>query len=308
MNDPIKTAFSRYCHGYTNNKMDCRTVDCCLRHVRAVKPTATHFFFREEGNFHCAACPLTYKGHPTTGTGHQNSKINIYTIPKSFKGARRVAFNRHCNSYTKSTNAHKTVEACLAYIKKSEPAAKHFFFNEEGFQCAACPATYAGTNARTTVKNSNCYTYEIEGTQSTDMSKAAFHGQTYMVHRIRIRNRKDCCGQRLASSSVRVVFQGKEIECGKLPARTENGKWYEVSCKGNMVGDSVKVVTTRNEYLSMTGIEVFGFRVQMKVRTTTHTKSSSKVTKHTTTTRVTTRSSYSYTCKNSDRMTAGEKL
>jgi len=41
-----------------------------------------------------------------------------------------------------------------------------------------------------------------------------------------IRNRRDCCGQRLALTRVLI----DNAECGKTPARTANGRWDTVRC------------------------------------------------------------------------------
>jgi len=46
------------------------------------------------------------------------------------------------------------------------------------------------------------------------------------VKSVKILNRKDCCGDRLRNTEVRVG----RYSCGKLPAKTETGKWYEVKC------------------------------------------------------------------------------
>ena len=57
-----------------------RTVADCAAWSAKADPSAKHFFFREEGNYHCSPCPLSYKGHATQGTGYQNSKIYTYDI------------------------------------------------------------------------------------------------------------------------------------------------------------------------------------------------------------------------------------
>jgi hypothetical protein len=125
-------------------------------------PGATHFFFREEGNYHCAACPRSYKGHPTAGTGHQRSKIYTWALPKGFNGATRVAWNRYCTGYKKSDFKKRTVEQCLAWVRSVDPSAKHFFFRSEGnYHCSPCPSSYAGSNTGTGVQNSHIYTYAI---------------------------------------------------------------------------------------------------------------------------------------------------
>jgi hypothetical protein len=78
-------------------------------------------------------------------------------------------------------------------------------------------------------------------------------GRDYWVDRVRIRNRRDCCGSRLAGTEV---FIGGE-KCGKVEAGTSNGKWYTVKCQEDIKGNQITLKTTRNEYLSISGIEVF---------------------------------------------------
>jgi len=78
-------------------------------------------------------------------------------------------------------------------------------------------------------------------------------GRDYWVDRVRIRNRRDCCGSRLAGTEV---FIGGE-KCGKVEAGTSNGKWYTVKCQQDIKGNQITLKTTRNDYLSISGIEVF---------------------------------------------------
>lgn len=79
-------------------------------------------------------------------------------------------------------------------------------------------------------------------------------GNKHVVHKVEIKNRGDCCGQRLA---LTIVMIGN-VECGKLPKRTENGKWYTVTCTTPIQGGMVKLITQRNEFLSIAGIRVHG--------------------------------------------------
>jgi hypothetical protein len=55
--------------------------------------------------------------------------------------------------------------------------------------------------------------------------KASFGGN-YWIDRVRILNRRDCCGDRLAKTSVLI---GNTV-CGQVEQGTQNGKWYEVKC------------------------------------------------------------------------------
>jgi hypothetical protein len=78
-------------------------------------------------------------------------------------------------------------------------------------------------------------------------------GQEYWIDRVRIRNRRDCCGGRLADSEV---FIGGE-SCGKVEKGTKNGQWYTVKCQNDLKGNQITIKTTRNDYLSISGIEVW---------------------------------------------------
>jgi hypothetical protein len=82
--------------------------------------------------------------------------------------------------------------------------------------------------------------------------RASF-GQSYWVDRVRIRNRRDCCGGRLAGAEV--LIGG--TKCGSVEPGTKNGQWYTVRCQTDIRGDRIEIRTTRNEYLSISGIEVW---------------------------------------------------
>jgi hypothetical protein len=82
--------------------------------------------------------------------------------------------------------------------------------------------------------------------------KAQF-GSEHWIDRVRILNRRDCCGSRLAGTEV---FIGNE-SCGKVESGTGNGKWYTVKCQQNLKGSEITLKTTKNEYLSISGIEVW---------------------------------------------------
>jgi len=70
MRDYKRVSNNRYCHGYKKSAFNHRNVSACANWVKSVDREARYFFFRHEGNFHCSPCPQSYKGHPTTGTGH----------------------------------------------------------------------------------------------------------------------------------------------------------------------------------------------------------------------------------------------
>jgi hypothetical protein len=76
--------------------------------------------------------------------------------------------------------------------------------------------------------------------------------QEYWVDRVRVRNRKDCCGARLNQTRVLIGDQ----ECGRVNGGS-NGAWYTVKCAKPLFGNKVRLVTVQNEYLSISGIEVW---------------------------------------------------
>jgi hypothetical protein len=167
-----RIATHRYCTSYRKTNYKTRNVNACADWARLVDPYARYFFFREEGNYHCAPCPRTYTGHPTTGTGYQNSKIYTYRIlhwrqPTGSwsKWYRRVAINRYCTGYKKPAFNHRTVENCGTWVRSTagDPYARYFFFREEGnYHCSPCPQTYRGhPTTGTGYQNSRIYTYRI---------------------------------------------------------------------------------------------------------------------------------------------------
>jgi hypothetical protein len=73
------------------------------------------------------------------------------------------------------------------------------------------------------------------------------------VGRVRILNRKDCCGNRLGGVKVYV----DETYCGQVQPNTRNGQWYEVKCSKDILGEKVRLVMTKNDYLSISGFEAY---------------------------------------------------
>jgi hypothetical protein len=107
--------------------------------------------------------------------------------------------------------------------------------------------------------------------------KCGFQGkQNAWVWKVRVLNRKDCCGDRLSGTKVSIGGQ----ECGTISGTTKNGQWYEVKCSKPIRGNQIILETTRNVYLSISGIEVYsatcsgngcGGASQSTMRTTTST-------------------------------------
>jgi hypothetical protein len=90
--------------------------------------------------------------------------------------------------------------------------------------------SYPCTNAFNT--SGNKFTHTNRG---VGMWWRAQFGQAYWVDRVRIRNRKDCCGNRLAGTDV---FIGTK-KCGRVEAGTKNGQWYTVKCQRDIKGDYI---------------------------------------------------------------------
>jgi hypothetical protein len=166
---PVISAKGRYCSAHKNSKVNVPNLNDCLAHVRRTDPNALHFMYKGEGNRHCASCQSSYKGgNSATRTG---KGFNAYYVPKTFSGAKRVAYNRYCVGYKKSAFNHRSVTACMNWVKSVDGSAKHFFFRHEGnYHCSPCPSSYVGTDARTGFQNSNIYTYAILSGNKTESS------------------------------------------------------------------------------------------------------------------------------------------
>jgi len=90
--------------------------------------------------------------------------------------------------------------------------------------------------------------------------RGLFSDGAYTVTQVRIKNRADCCSERLSKVNV---FIGNEL-CGRLPdiPKGKDGKWYTLECKNPIIGTSIKLVTTRDDYLHFTQIEVYALKHQ----------------------------------------------
>jgi hypothetical protein len=95
--------------------------------------------------------------------------------------------------------------------------------------------------------------------------------QGYWIDRVRILNRRDCCGGRLAGTKVMVDNQ----LCGQVPGGTRNGQWYTVKCSKPMYGGKIRLVTTQRTYLSISGFEAWTGSAGSSTTTTTSTGGSS---------------------------------
>jgi hypothetical protein len=64
--------------------------------------------------------------------------------------------------------------------------------------------------------------------------KASFVGGPRRVERVRVKNRHDCCGERL--TGTKITIDGEF--CGTIPA-TGNGQWAEVKCARPLLGKEI---------------------------------------------------------------------
>lgn len=78
-------------------------------------------------------------------------------------------------------------------------------------------------------------------------------GRDETIAKVRVKNRVNCCGARLGATDIFIGTQ----KCGQIPMGTKNGQWYTVTCPKQTTGNKVELKTTRNEYLSISGIEVW---------------------------------------------------
>jgi hypothetical protein len=75
--------------------------------------------------------------------------------------------------------------------------------------------------------------------------KATFLAGESIIERVRVKNRHDCCGDRLVGTKVTVDGE----ECGMITSNPGNGKYFEVKCKEPLVGKEIQLTTTKNTWL-----------------------------------------------------------
>jgi hypothetical protein len=95
--------------------------------------------------------------------------------------------------------------------------------------------------------------------------------QGYWIDRVRILNRRDCCGRRLEETKVMVDNQ----LCGKVKPIAKNGQWITVKCSKPMYGGKIRLVTGQKTYLSINGFEAYTGVAGSSTTTTTSTGGSS---------------------------------
>jgi hypothetical protein len=67
-----------------------------------------------------------------------------------------------------------------------------------------------------------------------------------LIERVRVKNRHDCCGERLNGTKITVDGQ----DCGTITAgKGSNGKMFDVKCSKPIFGKTIRLTTTRRDYL-----------------------------------------------------------
>jgi hypothetical protein len=66
--------------------------------------------------------------------------------------------------------------------------------------------------------------------------KASFKGGDQLIERVRVKNRHDCCADRLAFTKITIDGE----VCGTIPNKgLSNGAWVEVKCAKPLVGGEI---------------------------------------------------------------------
>jgi len=77
--------------------------------------------------------------------------------------------------------------------------------------------------------------------------RAQFDGGAREVSKVSIRNRLDCCGERLAGTKV---YIGEKL-CGTVPENTTNGTVYDVVCSAPIVGTEVVIRQEETRHVAL---------------------------------------------------------
>merc|ERR1711957_300935 len=126
------------------------------------------------------------------------------------------------------TEGHSLVKIDESLVSQSSPYSKNRF-----------PATNAFHNKFTHTNKGKGMWWKVKFPVKYNFSK------------IRIKNRANCCPDRL--DLTKVYVSGKL--CGTIPKGTKKNTWYEVTC--NLTGNEIKLVTTQNTYLSIQGFKAY---------------------------------------------------
>jgi len=110
--------------------------------------------------------------------------------------------------------------------------------------------------ARNALNDDNTFMHTDKGVGQ--FWKGIFDGGAHTITQVRIKNRSDCCSERLSGAQIEI---GSQI-CGRIPniPTGRGGKWYTLECKNPVIVGSIKIVTTRDDYLHFSQIEVYGLK------------------------------------------------
>jgi len=75
-----------------------------------------------------------------------------------------------------------------------------------------------------------------------------------LIEKVRVKNRHDCCGGRIAGTKVTISGQF----CATLPS-AGNGAWIDVKCEKPLMGTEIRLTTTRRDYLQINAVEPYGW-------------------------------------------------
>jgi hypothetical protein len=93
---------------------------------------------------------------------------------------------------------HRSLHACLRWVRNVDPYTQYFFFRHEGnYHCSPCPKSYRGGTSGTGYQNSRIYTYIIVGWKMPDQT---YGGSVKIVARNRY-----CTGYKKSAFNHRSV-------------------------------------------------------------------------------------------------------
>jgi hypothetical protein len=84
--------------------------------------------------------------------------------------------------------------------------------------------------------------------------KAIFADGESVVEKVRVRNRHDCCGERL--TGVKITIDGQF--CGTIPP-TKQGAWVEVKCDKPLKGKEIRLTSPKTDHLQLNAVQAFGW-------------------------------------------------
>ena len=94
------------------------------------------------------------------------SKVECLTS----RGFKKIKEKKYCTNHKtsiKGSKGPKTLEECVVWVGRNEPTALHFFWRPKSdWLCAACPASYDGTDTGASNSDTDIYSFVAVGTKS----------------------------------------------------------------------------------------------------------------------------------------------